>query len=155
MAEDLGVESNTEWPRPAFKFKVTIGEDAQGGNSDEVSGLDGETQVIEHRHGTVRTTFGIIKMPGLRTVGNVTLKRGAVSKDSTFWKWYDQIKLNLNQRQVVTIELLNDAGGTAMKWTLGNAWPTKMAGVDLKSDGNEVTIHSIELAYETLKVEAS
>jgi len=40
-----------------------------------------------------------------------------------------------------------------MVWTLANAWPTKVTGVDLKSDGNQVTIESIELEHEGLTIE--
>ena len=39
-----------------------------------------------------------------------------------------------------------------MIWTLNNAFPTKLTGTDMKSDGNEVAVESIEIAYETLKV---
>lgn len=31
-----------------------------------------------------------------------------------------------------------------MTWTLNNVWPTQVTGTDLKSDGNEVTVESIE-----------
>jgi len=39
-------------------------------------------------------------------------------------------------------------------WTLGNAFPVKITGTDLKSDGNEVAVETLELAYETLTVTA-
>ena len=42
-----------------------------------------------------------------------------------------------------------------MTWTLTNAWPTKVTGTDLKSDGSEVAIESLEIAYETLTVKAA
>jgi phage tail-like protein len=42
-----------------------------------------------------------------------------------------------------------------MTWTLNNAWPTKITPTDMKSDGNEAAIESIEIAYETIKVEAA
>jgi phage tail-like protein len=41
-----------------------------------------------------------------------------------------------------------------MVWTLNNAWPTKITGTNLKSEGNEVAVESIELAFETLTVSA-
>jgi phage tail-like protein len=39
-------------------------------------------------------------------------------------------------------------------WTLNNAWPTKVTGTDLKSEGNEVAVESVEIAYETLVISA-
>lgn len=42
-----------------------------------------------------------------------------------------------------------------MTWTLSNAWPTKVSGADPKSDGNEVTVESIEIAHEGLVISNS
>jgi phage tail-like protein len=42
-----------------------------------------------------------------------------------------------------------------MTWTLNNAWPTKVTGTDLKSNGNEVAVESIDIAFETMKIENS
>jgi len=39
-----------------------------------------------------------------------------------------------------------------MTWTLNNAWPTKIQGTDLKADGNEAAIETIELAFETIVI---
>jgi len=52
----------------------------------------------------------------------------------------------------VTISLLDEAGAATMVWTLTNAWPAKITGTDLKSDGNEVAIESIEIAHEGLTI---
>jgi len=35
-----------------------------------------------------------------------------------------------------------------MQWKLLNAWPTKITGTELKSDGNEVAVYTIEIAHE-------
>ncbi len=39
-----------------------------------------------------------------------------------------------------------------MTWTLTNAWPIKVTSTDLKSDGNEVAVETIELAHEGLTI---
>jgi len=54
----------------------------------------------------------------------------------------------------VIVNLLDESGAVAMTWTLNNAFPTKITGTDLKSDGNEVAVESVELAYETLVISA-
>jgi phage tail-like protein len=137
---------------PAFHFKVTIGEgDALQGAFQEVSGLNSETQVIEYRRST-SPQYSTIKMPGIRKVGNITLKRGIFKSDNNFWTWYSSTKQNTIKRQTIVIELLDEASAAQMKWTLSNAWPTKITGADMKADGNEVAVHTIELAYETLTV---
>jgi len=50
---------------------------------------------------------------------------------------------------------LDESGKNTMVWTLNNAWPTKVTGTDMKSDGNEVAVETIEIAHEGLKIENS
>ncbi|UTW62267.1 phage tail protein [bacterium SCSIO 12741] len=149
MAADGSTENNV-WPLPKFYFTVDIG-DQKNLSFQEVSGLDTETQIIEYRHSNSKT-FSTIKMPGIAKTGNVTLKKGIFVKDNNFWKWYDQIKLNTIKRVTVTIKLLDEKGSPTMTWTLQNAWPTKITGTDMKSDGNEVAVETIEIAHEGLTI---
>jgi phage tail-like protein len=140
------------WPLPKFSFSVRIGGD-KAIPFQEVTGLDSETQVIEYRHGE-SPAFAPVKLPGLHKVGNVTLKRGVLAQDATFWAWYSEIKMNTIARRTVVISLLDETGAPKMVWTLNNAWPTKVTGTDLKAEGNEVAIETLEIAYETLTVSA-
>jgi phage tail-like protein len=119
----------------------------------EVSGLDSETKVIEYRHGN-NPAFNAIKMPGLARTGNVTMRKGIFTNDNKFWDWYNETKMNTIKRRTVVVSLLDESGAAKMVWTLSNAWPTKVTGTDLKSEGNEVAVETIELAYETLTVSA-
>lgn len=145
-----GEVQDAVWPLPKFYFTVTLGEDDTV-SFQEVDGLDSETQVIEYRHGNSKV-FYPIKMPGLGKVGNVTMRKGIFVNDNKFWTWYNEIKLNTIARRTVTISLLDEEGNPRMTWTLNNAWPTKITGTDLKSEGNEVAVESVEIAYETLVV---
>ncbi|NPE65219.1 phage tail protein, partial [Dickeya dadantii] len=117
----------------------------------EITGLDIEAQIIEYRAGN-SPVFSTIKMPGIIKSGNVTLKKGIFVKDNNFYDWFSKIKMNTIARTAVTINLLDESGSPAMTWKLKNAWPTKVSGTDLKSDGNEVAIETIELAHEGLEV---
>lgn len=141
------------WPLPKFYFSVLIDGD-DSANFSEVNGLESETKMIEYRHGN-NPIFYPIKMPGLGRVGNVTMRKGIFVNDNKFWDWYSQIKMNTILRKTVVINLLDETGTPKMTWTLNNAWPTKITGTDLKSEGNEVAIESIELAFETLVVAAA
>ena len=152
MADDGSAQSQDLWPLPKFYFEVDGLGGGIGNYFHEVSGLDTETQVIEYRHGDSKA-FSPIKMPGLKKVGNVTLKKGVFVKDNKFWAWYETIKMNTVKRETVVIKLLDEAARTTMTWTLTNAWPTKITGTDLKADGNEAAIETIELAYETLTID--
>lgn len=142
-------DENTTWPLPKFYFSVT----GMPGDPvfQEVSGLEVESQVIEYRAGN-SPVFAPIKMPGLQKVGNVTMKKGIFVTDLKLWTWFNTIKMNTIARSTIVVNLMDETGGTRMSWTLNNAFPTKLSGTDLKSDGNEVAVESIEVAYETLVV---
>jgi phage tail-like protein len=145
-----GEKQDNVWPLPKFYFTVQLGDDKDV-TFQEVDGLDSETQIIEYRHGN-SPVFYPLKMPGLGRVGNVTMRKGIFVGDNKFWVWYNEIKLNTIKRRTVVISLLDEAGAPKRTWTLANAWPTKITGTDLKSEGNEVAIESIEIAYQTLTV---
>jgi phage tail-like protein len=140
------------WPLPKFYFSVKLGDD-ESVNFTEVTGLDSETRPIEYRHGN-SPSFYPIKMPGLGKVGNVTMRKGIFVTDAKLWTWYNEIKMNTIKRRTVVINLLDEQGNPKMVWTLNNAWPTKITGTDLKSEGNEVAVESVEIAYATLTITA-
>lgn len=146
-----GEAQDKVWPLPKFYFKVTIGSQNNSVAFQEVSGLDTETQPIEYRHSDNKE-FSTIKMPGIVKYGNVTLKKGIFVNDNNFWKWYNDIKMNTIKRETVIIQLLDEKGIPTMTWTLANAWPTKLTGTDLKSDGNDVAVETLELAHEGLTI---
>ena len=152
MPGDELEQSATTWPLPAFRFEVTIGAPVTlKGTFHEVSGLNSETQAIEYRAAT-SPQFSTVKMPGIRKVGNVTLKKGIFQDDKGFWAWHGSMAQTTIRRQAIVIELLDEAGASTMKWTLGNAFPTKITGFDMKQDGGEVAVETIELAFETFAV---
>jgi phage tail-like protein len=151
MPDDGSVQSEAIWPMPKFYFNVTW-----GGNEiafQEVSGLDIQSEEIKYRHGNSKQ-FSVIKMPGMKKFSNVTMKKGVFKGDNKFWDWLKQIEMNTIKRVPVIISLLDQAGAAVMVWTLTNAWPTKISSTDLKSEGNEVAIETIEIVHEGLTIES-
>lgn len=138
------------WPLPKFYFMVDWGS-ATNIPFQEVSGLDTEAQPLEYRRDN-SSDFSIINMPGLIKNSPVILKKGVITNDNNFWDWYTKIKMNTIHRQNIVIKLLDEEGKPTMTWTLLNAWPTKLVSTDLKSDGNEVAIESIEISHEGLTI---
>ncbi len=149
MGDDGSAQSKTVWPLPKFYFQVEW--DGAKLSFQEVSGLDVEAQIIEYRAGDSKA-HSTIKMPGIKKSGNVTMKKGIYTGDNKFWDWWSQIKLNTIKRIPVIISLLDEGDAPTMVWTLENAWPTKITGTDMKSDGNEVAVESIEIAHEGLTI---
>jgi phage tail-like protein len=150
MADDGSAQGAT-WPMPKFRFEVDLGTELKGVGFQEVSGMDVENQVIEYRKSN-SPLFSPEKMPGLVKYGNVTMKRGIFVNDNVFWDWHAEIKMNLIKRRTVLIKLLDESGNVTMQWQLDNAWPTKISSTDLKSEGNEVAIDTLEIAHEQLTI---
>ncbi len=142
--------AESKWPVAKFNFSVRIG------NTEalfqEVSGLNTETQPIEYRKGNKQ--FSAIKMPGIQKFGNVTLKKGVFKNDKALWELYEAVKMNTIKRETIIISLLDETNSVVMTWTLSNAFPAKITAADLKADGNEVAVETIELAHEGLKIDA-
>lgn len=138
-----------EYPMSKFHFEVDWGGKKIG--FTEVSGLTAETEVIEYREGA-SAEYSKIKMPGMQKYSNITLKRGVFHNDNEFYEWWDTVGLNVVERRDITITLLNSEHEATVAWTVKNAWPVKIDPGDLKADGNEVSIESIELAHEGVTI---
>jgi phage tail-like protein len=139
-----------QYPIPKFHFQVEWGGAKIG--FTEVSGLDVSTDVIEYREGS-SPEFHKIKMPGMQKFSNITLKRGTFKGDNDFYNWYNTISMNTVQRRDLVIALLNENHEPVVVWKIKNAFPVKVQSTDLKADGNEVAIESLEIAHEGLTIQ--
>lgn len=139
----------TIYPLPKFHFIVEWGGKRVG--FTEVTGLDMQVEAIEYREGNSKE-YSKIKMPGMHKFSNITLKRGAVGGDKEFFTWINTVSLNTVERRDLSISLLNEKHEPVFTWKVKNAFPVKVQASDLKSDGNEVAVETIELAHEGLNI---
>jgi phage tail-like protein len=139
------------YPMPKFHFRVEWGGERLG--FTEVTGLDMQVEAIEYREGS-SLEYSKLKMPGMHKFSNITLKRGSVAGDSDFYKWINTINLTLVERRDIIISLLNETHSPVLTWKAKNTFPVKLQASDLKADGNEVAIESLELAHEGLSLVA-
>lgn len=137
------------YPLPKFHFQVQWGGERIG--FTEVTGLDMQVEAIEYREGS-SPEYSKIKMPGMHKFSNITLKRGTIAGDSDFYKWVNEISLTKVTRRDIVISLLNETHAPVMTWRAKQAFPVKLQASDMKSDGNEVAIETIELAHEGLNI---
>lgn len=135
------------YPLPKFHFLVEWGGSRVG--FAEVTGLDIQVEAIEYREGS-SPQFTKIKMPGLHKYSNITLKRGTFDGDKEFYSWINTVNLNTVERRDLTISLLDETHAPVISWKVINAFPVKVQASDLKADGNEVAIETLELAHEGL-----
>ena len=138
------------YPIPKFQFKVEWTEGKMRCTED--TGLEVSTDVIEHRDGA-SPEYHKIKMPGMQKFSNITMKRGTFKGDNDYFKWWNTVALNTIERRDLIISLLNESHEPVVVWKIKNAWPVKVQSTDLKADGNEVAIESIEIAHEGLVIQ--
>jgi len=138
------------YPIPKFHFQVEWGGAKIG--FTEVTGLEVSTEVIEYRHGA-SPEYHKVKMPGMQKFSNITMKRGTFQGDNDYFNWWNTVALNTIERRDLTVSLLNEKHEPVVVWKIKNAWPVKVQSTDLKADGNEVAIETIEIAHEGLVIQ--
>jgi len=89
----------------------------------------------------------------MQKFSNITLKRGIFQGDNDYFNWWNTVALNTIERRDVVISLLNENHEPVVVFKVKNAWPVKVQSTDLKADGNEVAIESIEIAHEGLVIQ--
>lgn len=147
MAEE---KINNAWPLPKFCFKVSIGKLGEL-TFEEVSGLEVEWATEKQDGNNMQLSESTI--PGINRYDILHLKKGTFVSNNKLIDWFDTIKLNISQRESMIISLLDQEGNPTMVWKVANARPIKVTGVNLKSDGNEVTIEQLDLAHEGIIIE--
>ncbi|HZP82867.1 MAG TPA: phage tail protein [Chthonomonadaceae bacterium] len=118
----------------------------------EVSGLDSETEVIEHRITGKGGNLVVHKIPGALKWSNITLKRG-ITDDTKLHEWRKKIEdgqIEANRKNG-TITCYAPDGKAVARYSFVKAWPCKWKGPGLDASKNELAIEEIELAHEGLR----
>ena len=118
----------------------------------EVTGLDSETEVIEHRVTGKGGNLVVHKVPGALKWSNIVLRRG-ITDDKKLHEWRDKIEKGQieSNRKNGSVTLYAPDGKAVAKYTFKNAWPSKFKGPALDSSKNELAIEEMELAHEGLE----
>jgi phage tail-like protein len=133
-------------PYKNFNFRVEIDNITVAGFS-ECTGLSSEVNVIEYREGGDLLTR---KLPGLRKYTNIILKRG-VTKSAELQNWHRNILNGVADRRNGSIILLDDERTEVVRWKFWQGFPAKWEGPELRANGNEVAIESIEICHEGIE----
>jgi phage tail-like protein len=137
-------------PVSKFHFQVEWGGSKIG--FTEVTGLGLPAESIEYRDEASRENHRI-KMPGMQKFSTITMKRGIFTGDNNFKTWWNTVTLNKTDRSNLIISLLNEKQEVVAVWKVKNAWPVKVQSTDLKADGNEVAIETIEVSHEGVTIQ--
>ena len=142
-------------PYAAYNFHVIVtgvSDDgaAVSGAFTEVTGLELEIPPIEYRGGAEDIT--VRKIPGLRKVSPITLKRG-ITGHVGFWNWVVEAVNGKVRRTSGSISMLDENRQEVMRWNFTRAWPTKYTGPSLGAAKNEIAMETLVLAVEGLLID--
>jgi phage tail-like protein len=142
-----------DYPLTKFHFRVNWGEEDI--SFQEVTGLELTREIVEYRGG-LDPSFIKQCIPGMKSFGELTLKRGTFTGNNDFFQWWNGQTNSENngmpERRTVTISLLNSAQKAVMTWTIDRALPTKVTSTDLNAESNEIAIETLVLKHEGLTI---
>ncbi len=138
-------------PLVGFHFEVSVG--AITGYFTEVSGLGSESEVVDHKIMAKGAKEAIIrKIPGRLKWGDIVLKRG-ITKNMDFYNWRKDVEQGKvdSSRLDASIIMYDQSMAPTAQWDITKAWPSKISGPALSTDGNNVGIEELTLVHEGIK----
>jgi len=141
-------DTNTEDPLLGFNFMLQL-EGAVAGYFSECSGIGSENEVVDQKSVDLGGHELNRKLPGRLKFTDVTLKRG-ITSDLKIWEWRDQIVQGkvVDARKNCSITMFNREYVAVAVWNFVNAWPSKVTGPSLKSDGNDIGVEEVTIVHE-------
>jgi phage tail-like protein len=133
----------------AFQFLVEI-DGITNARFQEISGLDATIDVVEYREGG--DILGTRKFPGQTKHSNLSLKRG-YTDDTQLYKWFEDVMTGRTEsiRKHLSVVQIDMAGQEVLRWNLYQAFPVKYTAPSFNAKGNDLSIETLELAYERIE----
>jgi phage tail-like protein len=138
-------------PHPNFHFAVDWGGASVAFEHVELPAM--RASVIEYRDGSSPETQSRL-LPGRVSYGRAILRRGLVPADNELFEWWRTIEVGTVQRRDVLVRLLDGQHQPVRVWRLRDAWPTALLFSPLDGRGNEIVLETLELAVESVDVDA-
>ena len=144
------------YPLPVYNYKVEI--ESETIAFSEVSGLSISYETTTYKESSVESGAPgprVMHMPAQGTPAKLTLKKGLVRAASipVFYDWIYSIQINQIDKKNVFISLLDESGDPVIRWTVANAFPTKLDAPTLDANSNDVAIESMELMGDSISME--
>ena len=145
------VDTSREDPLVGFHFAVEI-QDVVTGYFTECSGLGSENEVIEHKVVNEKGVEVVLKIPGRLKWENIVLKRG-ITSNMDIWDWRKMVEDGdvAGARQNGSVVMYDQTLAEVARWNFENAWPVKVTGPSVKSDGNEIGVEELTIAHEFIE----
>lgn len=138
--------NNTPLLKYAFRVKIDNIEIL----FQEVSGLSSEKQTFNPKGGN-GPAFATVKMPGIKKLGEVTMKKGTATTSKKLTEILSKSNKSGIKKSNITIELIDENSVVTMTWVLKNAFCTKVSGAN--SSSSNTSIETLAFAHEGITVQ--
>ncbi len=112
-----------------------------------------EVEVLQQMEGGLNNA--VHQIPGRVKMGKITLKRG-VTTSGDLLRWYMDVaqgQIQDSQRDI-SVVMFDSQSQEVLRWNFGKAFPVKWTGPNFASGDSRVAIEALELAYQSVSVEA-
>lgn len=146
------------YPISAFNFKVRLQIDGEAqpicdGEFSEVTGLEVTHDVETIREGG--NNARPIHLVGRVSYGQLSLKRG-MTANADIWRWFRELHQKPARRASGEIVMLSpDRSTETARFSLTGCLPIKLKAPTLNAQEGTIAIEEMQLAYETLDLEAA
>jgi phage tail-like protein len=133
-----------------FKFALQI-DNVNMGYFKKCSGIESETEIIEHKEATEKGRMIIRKVPGAMKWGDITLDR-RIDTSRELWEWRKEvIEGDVDKaRRHGSIVAYDSKDNEVARWDFDFGWPSKWKGADFDASTNEVATESVTITHEGL-----
>lgn len=112
-----------------------------------------EVEVLQQPEGGLNNA--VHQIPGRVKGGKITLKHGVTTSDQLL-QWYMDIAQGkiMSARRDLSVVMYDSRSEKVLTWNFIGAFPVKWSGPDLASGASQAAIETLELAYQSMSVEA-
>ena len=150
-------DMKTQYPLPAYNYKVSIdGETVAFSQATGLSmGYENATPYKESPTEAGKPGPVTMRMPAQASDVTLTLQKGLVRGKSltALFQWINSKQLNLIQKKDIQVDLCDENGDPVFRWTVQNAYPTKLDAPSFDAASNDAAIESMELTADSVTME--
>ena len=136
-----------------FLVEIKGYDNVELGYFTQVTGFSSQVDVLEYPEGG-RNDF-VHRLPSRIKQGNITLKRGVITKDKVLTDWYMQSVTEVKPANLQIHLMGADSNKPVKTWSFDNAYPVKWTGTDFNAGGTEFLTESLEFAHSGMTVTVS
>lgn len=149
-------DMKAQYPLPAYNYRVSI--DGETAAFSQVTGLSYSFGTSTYKESPVDGGAPgpiVMKMPSQAADIAITLQKGIVRGKSikTLFNWINAKILNQIPKKDIQIDLCDEEGKAVFRWTVRNAFPTKLNAPGFDANSNDAAIESMELTADGVVLE--